>query len=84
MLLVRPTLGNEINRLETEFTHGFWPKTRVFYISIYKEHSEEQLVKDEDTSNWGTHQTSINDEFETKLVPNPHLKFLYGHMFFYL
>jgi hypothetical protein len=34
-------------------------------------------VKDEDTSNWGPHRTSVNDEFEAKLASNLHLKFLY-------
>jgi hypothetical protein len=55
MLLVRPTLGNDIKKLEAEFTHGYRPRTLVFYVSIYKEHSEEQPIKNEDTSNWGPH-----------------------------
>jgi hypothetical protein len=38
--------------------------------------------KDEDTSHWGPHWTTINEEFEAKLASNPHLKFLFGRMFF--
>jgi hypothetical protein len=82
MPFVRPTLAHDIKRLEVEFIHGYWPRTPVFYVSIYKEHGEEWFVKDEDTSNWGPHWTTINTEFEAKLASNPHLKFLYGLMFF--
>jgi hypothetical protein len=32
-------------------------------------------VKDDNTSNWGLHWTSINEEFEAKLASNLHLKF---------
>ena len=39
-------------------------------------------MKDEDTNNWGLHWTLDNDEFEAKLVLNPHLHFLCGCMFF--
>jgi hypothetical protein len=54
----------------------------VFYVSICNEHGEEWSVKDVDTSNWGPHWTSVNNEFEAKLASNRHLKFLCGHMFF--
>jgi hypothetical protein len=50
MPLVRPTLGNDIKRLEAEFTHGYRPGTPVFYVSICNEHGEERFVKDVDTS----------------------------------
>jgi hypothetical protein len=82
MPLVRPTLAHNIKRLEAEFTHGYWPGTLVFYVSITNEHGDERFVKDVDTSNWGPHWTSVNDEFEAKLASNPHLRFLCGHMFF--
>jgi hypothetical protein len=82
MPLVRPTLAHNIKRLEAEFTHGDWPGTLVFYVSITNEHGDERFVKDVDTSNWGPHWTSVNDEFEAKLASNPHLRFLCGHMFF--
>jgi hypothetical protein len=82
MPLVRPTLAHDIKRLEAEFIHGYRPRAPVFYVSICNEHGEERSVKDEDTSNWGPHWISINDEFEAKLVLNPHLKFLCGRMFF--
>jgi hypothetical protein len=39
-------------------------------------------MKDEDTSNWGPHWTSVNDEFEAELASNPHLKSLCSRMFF--
>jgi hypothetical protein len=82
MPLVRPTLAHDIKRLEAKFTHGYWPRAPVFYVSICNEHREERSVKDEDTSSWGPHWTSVNDEFEAKLALNPHLKFLCGRMFF--
>jgi hypothetical protein len=41
MPLVRPTLANDIKRLEAEFTHGYWPGTPVFYVSICNEKEEE-------------------------------------------
>jgi hypothetical protein len=53
MPLVRPTLVNDIKRLEAEFTHGYRLGILVFYVSIYNDKGEEQSMKDEDTSNWG-------------------------------
>ena len=82
MPLVRPTLANDIKRLEAEFTHGYMPRAPVFYVSIYKDKEEEWFVKDVNTSNWGPHWTSVNEEFEAKLALNPHLYFLCGRMFF--
>jgi hypothetical protein len=82
MPLVRPALAHDIKKLEVEFTHGYRHGAPVFYVSIFNEHGEEQSVKDEDTSNWGLHWTSVNDEFEAKLALNPHLQFLCGCMFF--
>jgi hypothetical protein len=82
MSLVRPTLANNIKRLEAEFTHGYRPRAPVFYVSTSDMHGDERLVKDEDTSKWGPHWTAMNDEFEAMLDSNPHLKFLSGRMFF--
>jgi hypothetical protein len=82
MPLVRPTLTNDIKRLVAEFTYGYQPGSPVFYVSICNDKGEEQFVKDVDTSNWGPHWTSVNDEFEDKLASNPHLCFLCGRMFF--
>jgi hypothetical protein len=82
MPLVCPTLANDIKRLEAKFTHGYRPGTLVFYVSMCNKKGKEQSVKDEDTSNWGPHWISNNDEFEAKLASNPHLKFLCGCMFF--
>jgi hypothetical protein len=62
--LVRPTLANDIKRLEAEFTHGYQPGAPVFYVSIYNDKGEEWSVKDVDTSNWGLHWTSINEELK--------------------
>jgi hypothetical protein len=81
-MVYMPILVHDIKMLEAEFTHGYRPGAPVFYVSICNEHGEERLVKDEDTSNWGLHWTSVNDEFEAKLALNPHLKFLCGRMFF--
>jgi hypothetical protein len=81
MPLVRPTLANDIKRLEAKFTLGYLPEAPVFSVSIYNEHGEERSVKDEDISNWGLHWTSVNSEFEAKLASNPDLKFLCGRMF---
>jgi hypothetical protein len=80
--LVRPNLGIDIKRLEATFTHGYWPGAPVFYVSICNEKGEERSVKNEDTSNWGPHWTSVNAKFVAKLALNPHLKFLSGRMFF--
>jgi hypothetical protein len=82
MPLVRPTLTNDIKRLEAEFTHGYRPGSPVFYVSICNDKGEEQFVRDVDTSNWGPHWISVNEEFENKLASNPHLRFLCGRMFF--
>jgi hypothetical protein len=82
MPLVHPTLANDIKRLEAEFTHGYRLGAPVFHVSICNKHGEERFVKDENTSNWGPHLTSVNNEFEAKLASNPHLKFLCGRMFF--
>ena len=82
MPLVRPTLAQDIKRLEVEFIHGYRPGVSVFYVSTTNENREEKLVKDVDTSIWGPHWTSVNDEFEAKLASDPHLKFLCGSMFF--
>lgn len=82
MPLARSTLGIDIKRLEAEFTHEYWPEAPVFYISIYNKKEEERSKKDEDTSNWSHHWTSVNVEFDAKLTLNPHLKFLSSCMFF--
>jgi hypothetical protein len=82
MPLVRPTLAHDIKRLEAEFTHGYRLGASVFYVSTTNENGKERLLKDVDTSNWGPHWTSVNDEFEAKLALNPHLKSLCGRMFF--
>jgi hypothetical protein len=76
------SLSNSIKRLETEFIHGYHPGTPVFYVSTSDMHGDERLVKDEDTSKWELHWTSVNNEFEAMLASNPHLKFLCGPMFF--
>jgi hypothetical protein len=78
MPLVRPTLAHDIMRLEVEFTNGYRPGASVFYVSTTNENGEERLVKDVDTSIWGPHWTSVNDEFEARLALNPHLKSLCG------
>jgi hypothetical protein len=82
MPLVRPTLAHDIKRLEAEFSHGYRPGASVFYVSTTNENGAERLLKNVDTSNWGPHWTSVNDEFEAKLASNPHLKSLCGRMFF--
>ena len=82
MPLVRPTLANDIKRLEAEFTHGYRPGAPVFYVSTTDMHGGERLVTDVDTSCWGPHWTAVNDEFEAKLASNPHLSFLSGRMFY--
>jgi hypothetical protein len=82
MPLVRPILAIDIKRLEAEFTHGYRPGAPVFYVFLYNKKGEERSMKDEDTSNWGPHWTSVNVEFEAMLASNPHLKFLCGCMFF--
>jgi hypothetical protein len=55
MPLVRPTLAHDIKRLEAKFTHGYRPRTPMFYASICNEHEEKRFVKDVDTSGWGPH-----------------------------
>jgi hypothetical protein len=50
MPLVRPTLANDIKKLEAEFTHGYRPGALVFYVSIYNEKGEEWSVMEEDIS----------------------------------
>ena len=82
MPLVRPTLAEDIKRLEAEFIHGYRLGASVFYVSTTNENGEEKLVKDVDTSNWGLYWTLVNDEFEAKLASDPHLNFLCGRMFF--
>jgi hypothetical protein len=82
MLLVRPTLAHDIKRLEAEFIHGYQLGALVFYDSITNEHRDDKFVKDVDTSNWGLHWTSVNNEFEAKLASFPHLRFLCGRMLF--
>jgi hypothetical protein len=82
MPLVRPTLANDIKRLEAEFTHGYRPGSAVFYVSICNEVGEERLVSEEEKAHWGPHWTAVNIEFEAKLASNPHLRFLCGRMFF--
>jgi hypothetical protein len=82
MPLVHPTLAHDIKWLEAEFTHGYRPGAPVFYVFITNEYGDEKFVKDVDTSNWGPHWTSVNNEFEAKLASNPHLHSLSGCMFF--
>jgi hypothetical protein len=82
MLLVCPTLANDIKRLEAEFTHGYRPGSVVFYVSICNEVGEERLVSEEEKAHWGPHWTAVNIEFEAKLAANPHLCFFCGRMFF--
>ena len=82
MPLVCPTLAQDIKRLEAEFTNGYRPGASVYYVSTTNENGEERLVKDVDTSSWGPHWSSMNDEFEAKLALHPHLKSLCGRMFF--
>ena len=82
MPLVHPILANDIKRLEAEFIHGYRPGVPMFYVSICNKVGEEHSISNEDRSSWGPHWTTVNSEFETKLVANPHLHFLYGRMFF--
>jgi hypothetical protein len=82
MPLVRLILANDIKMFEVEFTHGYRPGAPMFYVSICNEYGEEQFVKDEDISKWEPQWTSVNNGFEAKLASNPHLKILYGRMFF--
>jgi hypothetical protein len=81
---VRPILAHDIKRLEAEFIHGYQPGTPVFYVSITNKHGEERFVKDEDSSKWDPHWTSVNKDFEAKLASNPHLRSLCGRMLFHL
>ena len=55
MPLVRPTLAQDIKRLEAEFTNGYRPTESVYYVSTTNENGEERLVKGVDTSSWGPH-----------------------------
>jgi hypothetical protein len=82
MPLIRPTLANDIKRLEAEFIHGYKPGSTVFYVSICNEVGEERLVSEEEKAHWGPHWTTVNIEFEAKLASNPHLRFICGRMFF--
>jgi hypothetical protein len=56
MPLVRPTLANDIKRLEAEFTHGYRPGSAVFYVSICNKVGEERLVSEEEKAHWGPHR----------------------------
>ena len=82
MSLLCPTFTQNIKKLKVEFTHGYRPRASVFYVSTTNEIGEERFVKNMDTSNWGPLWTSVNHEFEAKLVLDPHLKSLYDCMFF--
>jgi hypothetical protein len=53
MLLVRPTLGSDIKRLEAEVSHGYRLGAKVFYIYLCDENGEERSVIDEDQQKWG-------------------------------
>jgi hypothetical protein len=55
MPLVRPTLANDIKRLEAEFFHGYRPGAPVFYVSLCNEVGEECFVSDEERALWGPH-----------------------------
>jgi hypothetical protein len=63
MPLVRPTLANDIKRLEAEFFHGYRPGAPVFYVSLCNEVGEECFVSDEERALWGPHWTAFNIEF---------------------
>ena len=47
MPLVRPTLANDIKRLEVEFTYGYRPGALLFYVSICNELGKECSISDE-------------------------------------
>jgi hypothetical protein len=55
MLLVRPTLTNDIKRLEAKFTPKYRPGALVFYVSICNEVGEQRLVSEEGQVHWGPH-----------------------------
>jgi hypothetical protein len=76
MPLVRPTLVNDIKRLEVEFTYEYRPDALVFYVSICNELGEERSVCDEEKTNWGPHLIAVNSIFEAKLAANPHFLWL--------
>jgi hypothetical protein len=82
MPLVRPTLASDIKRLEAEFTHGYRAGASVFYVSICNERGEERSVSSKDMKDWNDHWKDENTWFESRLLANPHLKYLHGKMFF--
>ena len=54
VLLICPTLANDIKRLEVEFIHGYQPGARMFHVSICNELGEERSISDEEMSNWSS------------------------------
>jgi hypothetical protein len=56
----------DIKRLETKFAHGYCLGTNVFYISLYNDHGEEQVMTNEDLQQWSQLWIEENNAFEAK------------------
>jgi len=52
MLMVRPTLSSDIQRMEQEFAYGYLDGMVAFYVSITNEVGESSPFTDEEVDGW--------------------------------
>ena len=82
MPLVRPTLQNDLDKLEQEFVHGYRDGVAVFYVTLTDEHGSTQEVTSVVKENWGSIWNAQNEEFNRYLLSVPELSHMKNLMFF--
>ena len=67
MPIVRPTLKDNITKLEAGFINGYRDGDRVFYISATDSNGNFQFVDDEVCASWSPNWAQANVVFESQL-----------------
>jgi hypothetical protein len=66
MPIVRPTLKDDITKLEADFFNGYRDGDRVYYLSATDSKGNFQFVDDEVRASWSPNWTQANAVFESK------------------
>jgi hypothetical protein len=82
MPMIRPTLSNDLGKLEQEFVHGYGDGASVFYVSLTDEEGRTHEVSEADKGSWGPIWCAKNDEFNSFLRSVPELASFDNSMFF--
>ena len=82
MPMVRPTLPNDLAKLEQEFVHGYREGASVFYVTITNEEGKTHEVTEADNASWGPIWSAKNEQFNSFPLSVPELAVFTNLMFF--